>query len=201
MGASLSAQGRARLVQNILGTTFAVPRYIAWGTGAGTTSPTDETVFNEVVADGRTNGSISSVTSSTNGDTYQVTGTLTSLHGGTITNIGIFDSGATPYQTTLQVAVSSPTQTSITVVNPGTGVVPATPFNIQVLSEVMTVTAITGNIWTVTRGVNQSSALSAIPLASVITTVSGTMFAKADFAGLPLNTGDSVTFTIQVQFE
>jgi hypothetical protein len=201
MGASLSSQGRARLVQNILGTIFSIPRYIAWGTGVGTTNPTDETVFNEVVADGRVNGNISAITTSTNGDTYQVTGTLTSLHGGTITNVGIFDSAIIPYQTTLQIAISSPTQTTITVVNPGVGTVPITPFNIQILSEIMTVTSISGNVWTVTRGVNQSSALSSIPLASVVTTVSGTMFAKADFAGLPLNAGDSVSFTIQVQFE
>lgn len=201
MTSSLSAQGRARLAQNILGATFPVPQYIAWGTGSGTTSPTDEGLFNEVVADGRTTGTTSIATISTNGDSYEVTGTITSLHGGTITNIGLFDSGTTPYQTTLQIAITSTTQTSITVVNPGIGIVPATPFNIQVLSEVMTVINVVGNVWTVARGINQSSPLASIPLATVITTVSGVMFAKADFIGLPLNTGDSVNFTIQVQFE
>jgi hypothetical protein len=201
MTSSLSAQGRARLAQNILGATFPVPKYIAWGTGSGTTSPTDEGLFNEVVVDGRTTGITSIATISTNGDSYEVTGTITSLHGGTITNIGLFDSGTTPYQTTLQIAITSTTQTSITVVNPGIGIVPATPFNIQVLSEVMTVINVVGNVWTVIRGINQSSPLASIPLATVITTVSGVMFAKADFIGLPLNTGDSVNFTIQVQFE
>jgi len=201
MTSSLSAQGRARLAQNILGATFPVPQYIAWGTGSGTTSPTDEGLFDEVVADGRTTGTTSIATISTNGDSYEVTGTITSLHGGTITNIGLFDSGTTPYQTTLQIAITSTTQTSITVVNPGIGIVPATPFNIQVLSEVMTVINVVGNVWTVARGINQSSPLASIPLATVITTVSGVMFAKADFIGLPLNTGDSVNFTIQVQFE
>ena len=201
MTSSLSAQGRARLAQNILGATFPVPKYIAWGTGSGTTSPTDEGLFNEVVVDGRTTGITSIATISTNADSYEVTGTITSLHGGTITNIGLFDSGTTPYQTTLQIAITSTTQTSITVVNPGIGIVPATPFDIQVLSEVMTVINVVGNVWTVIRGINQSSPLASIPLATVITTVSGVMFAKADFIGLPLNTGDSVNFTIQVQFE
>ena len=62
----------------------------------------------------------------------------------------------------------------------------------------MTVTDITGNIWSVDRGANGSSPLASIPAISVVDTVSGTMFAQADFGGLPLNAGDSVNFVIQI---
>ena len=199
MAATLTAYGRSSLVQRILGSTLSIPFYIAWGVGAGTTSATDEALFQEVIIDGRTTGTYSQVTTSTTGDTFQVVGTLTATANETITNVGLFTTNVSPYETSLQAPVTSTTQTSISVVSPGLGTLPSVPFNIQVFSEVMTVTNISGTTWTVTRGVNQSTKLANIPMATVFSTVSGNMFAKANFTGLSINVGDTISFTIDVQ--
>jgi hypothetical protein len=200
MAATLTTGGRASLVQRILGSTFSIPKYIAWGTGAGTAVPSDEGLFDEVVADGRIAGTTAEITTSTSGDTYQVQGTITSTIGETITNVGLFDTATEPYQSTLQASVTSPTQTGITVITPGTGTIPSTPFNIQVLTEVMTITNINGNAWTVVRGINGSQALSSIPATTLVTSISGNLFAKANFTGIQLSAEDSIHFTINVQF-
>lgn len=201
MALTITAKAKTSIVQRILhNTTYALPQYIGWGTGSGETSVTNEGLFSEVVADGRPTGTVSSVTVNTANDTLQINGTLTSIYGGIITNIGVFDNGTSPYSTTLQSAVTSVNQTSITVVPGGQGTLPSAPFDLQILSEVMTVTNISGNTWTVTRGVNGSSKLASIPLATTINTVSGIMFAKANFVGLPLNAGDSVNFNIKIEF-
>ena len=80
--------GKAIVTNRILG-SGTEPKYIAWGTGAGTTSATDTTLFTETGS--RATGTSSQQTTSTTNDTYQVVGTLTA--GGTlaITNAGTFD--------------------------------------------------------------------------------------------------------------
>lgn len=205
MAATLTTLGRSGIVQRILNTyatPSSVPKYIAWGIGSGTSAPSDEGLFNEVIADGRAAGTTSSVTSTTSGDTYQVVATLTAGSSETITNVGLFDSATSPYKTTLATQITSAVQTSIQVSNSGNiGTIPSTPFNIQILTEVMTVTAISGVNWTVTRGVNGSTALSSIAASTVVQSVSGSLFAKADFTGLTLNSGDSIYFIIDVQFQ
>jgi hypothetical protein len=201
MAATVTTKGRSSIVQALLGSTLTTPKYIAWGTGSGTSAPSDEGLFNEVVADGRTSGTTSQITTSTSGDTFNVTGTLTASTSETITNVGLFTSSSTPYQNTLAAQVTSATQTNIQVTPTGTGSLPSTPFDIQILSEVMTVTNVSGVNWTVTRGVNGSTALSSIPLTTQLSSVSGTMFAKADFSSLTLSSGDSILFNINVQFQ
>lgn len=66
------------------------PKFVAWGTGAGTTAKTDTTLFTEA-AEARTSGTSSQVTTTVTNDTYQVVGTITSLSAQTITNAGLFD--------------------------------------------------------------------------------------------------------------
>jgi membrane-associated protease RseP (regulator of RpoE activity) len=200
MAATLTAYGRSSLVQLITGSILPIPYYIAWGTGSGTSSATDQALFAEVIVDGRTSGSYSQQTTVTTGDTLKVSGTLTATNSEIITNVGLFTNNISPYETILQAPVTSTTQTAITVVSPGLGSLPTIPFNIQILSEVMTVTGITGNVWTVTRGVNQSTKLSSIPSTTIFNTVSGSLFAKADFTGLSLNSGDKINFNINIEF-
>jgi hypothetical protein len=65
------------------------PKYVAWGTGAGTTAATDTTLFTEVTP--RVSGTTSQVTTSTTNDTFQVVGTQTAGTTETITNAGLFD--------------------------------------------------------------------------------------------------------------
>ena len=72
------------------------PKYIGWGTGAGTAASTDTTLFTEKDVDlstgtgTRTTGTSSQVTTTYTGDTYQVTGTRTATGSGTVTNAGLF---------------------------------------------------------------------------------------------------------------
>lgn len=70
------------------------PKYVAWGTGAGTAGQTDTTLFTEA-SEARTSGTSSRTTTTTTNDTYQVTGTLTANGTKTITNAGLFDASST----------------------------------------------------------------------------------------------------------
>jgi hypothetical protein len=80
--------GKAIVTNRILG-SGTQPNYVAWGTGAGTTSATDTTLFTEVGS--RVAGTGSQQTTSTTNDTYQVVGTVTAGSSLTITNAGLFD--------------------------------------------------------------------------------------------------------------
>lgn len=88
--------GKAMVVNRILG-TGTEPRYIGWGTAAGTAAATDTTLFTERDVDlsatsgTRTTGTSSAVTTTVTGDTYQVVGTRTATGAGTVTNAGLFD--------------------------------------------------------------------------------------------------------------
>lgn len=66
------------------------PKYIAWGTGAGTSAVGDTTLFTEA-SESRTSGTSTRTTTSETNDTYQVSGTITASAGKTITNAGLFD--------------------------------------------------------------------------------------------------------------
>ena len=66
------------------------PKWIAWGTGAGTAAATATTLYTEA-AESRVSGTSSQQTTTTSNDTYQVTGTMTATGARTITNAGLFD--------------------------------------------------------------------------------------------------------------
>jgi len=80
--------GKAIVTNRILG-SGTEPKYIAWGTGAGTTAATDTTLFTETGT--RATGTSTQQTTSTTNDTYQVVGTLTASGTLAITNAGTFD--------------------------------------------------------------------------------------------------------------
>ena len=89
MATLLVNTGKAIVTNFLSGGAATVPKYIGWGTGAGTTAATDTTLFTETGT--RTTGTATQVTTTTTNDTLQVTGTSTA--GGTlaITNAGLFD--------------------------------------------------------------------------------------------------------------
>lgn len=89
MATVLANRGKEIIVDRILG-NGTEPKYVAWGTGAGTAAATDTTLFTES-AEARTSGTSSKVTTTTTNDTYQVVGTMTASAGRTITNAGLFD--------------------------------------------------------------------------------------------------------------
>ena len=124
MATLLVNTGKATVTSYLSGGAPSQPKYVGWGTGAGTTALTDTTLFTEVGAT-RGTGTASQITTTTTNDTLQVTNTLTSGSGQTITNAGIFDNA---------------------------------------------------------------------------TVGSGNLFAKGDFTGVALNSGDSIAFTFKVQF-
>jgi len=121
MATLLVNTGKAIVTNYLAGGAATQPKYIGWGTGAGTTAATDTTLFTEVTP--RVTGTATQVTTSTTNDTYQVVGTQTAGTTETITNAGLFDA-----------------------------------------------------------------------------TTSGNLFAKGDFTGIALLSGDSIQFTFQVQF-
>ena len=121
MATLLVNTGKAIVTNYLNGGAATQPKYVAWGTGAGTTAATDTTLFTEVLP--RVSGTTSQVTTSTTNDTYQVVGTQTAGTSETITNAGLFDAST-----------------------------------------------------------------------------SGNLFVKGDFTGVPLNSGDSISFTFKVQF-
>lgn len=68
------------------------PKFVMWGTGAGTSAITDTTLFTETTDEARTTGTSSRVTTTVTNDTWQVVGTITvATAGKTITNVGCFD--------------------------------------------------------------------------------------------------------------
>jgi hypothetical protein len=89
MATLLVNTGKAIVTNYLAGGAATQPKYVAFGTGAGTTAITDTTLFSETGS--RATGTATQVTTTTTNDTYQVVGTLTA--GGTlaITNAGLFD--------------------------------------------------------------------------------------------------------------
>ena len=89
MATLLVNTGKAIVTNYLNGGAATQPKYVAWGTGVGTTAATDTTLFTEVTP--RVSGTTSQVTTSTTNDTFQVVGTQTAGTSETITNAGLFD--------------------------------------------------------------------------------------------------------------
>jgi hypothetical protein len=88
--------GQAIVTNLVSGLGGTVPRYVAWGTGAGTAAAADTTLFTESSQETRTTGTPTRVTTTVTNDTLQVTGTITvATAGKTITNVGLFDASTT----------------------------------------------------------------------------------------------------------
>ena len=92
MATLLVNTGKAIVTNYLAGGAATQPKYVAWGTGAGTTAATDTTLFTETGT--RVAGTSTQQTTSTTDDTYQVIGTLTAGSSLTITNAGLFDASS-----------------------------------------------------------------------------------------------------------
>lgn len=89
MATLLVNTGKAIVTNYLAGGAATQPKYVAWGTGAGTTAATDTTLFTETGS--RVSGTTTQVTTTTTNDTYQVVGTQTAGTTLAITNAGLFD--------------------------------------------------------------------------------------------------------------
>lgn len=90
MATLLVNTGKATVTSYLIGGAPSQPKYIGWGTGAGTTAATDTTLFTESGTT-RATGTATQVTTSVTNDTLQVVGTLTAAGTLGITNAGVFD--------------------------------------------------------------------------------------------------------------
>ncbi|MEW2301986.1 hypothetical protein AB0958_18765 [Streptomyces sp. NPDC006655] len=203
----LTRKGREIFTGRMIGATptQAEPKFLGWGIGAATAANSDVAPFQEA-AEARVTGTSSQVTTTTTNDTYQVVGTLTSASSQTITEAFLGDSASKPQATTLSAAVASTSSTSISVAS-ATGFPGSGNYNIQVDGEVMTVTGGQGTTtWTVTRGVNGSTAATHSSGATVTggnppgstAVTNGSLLLHSTFTGLAFNNGDSLTATMQV---
>jgi hypothetical protein len=116
--------GKAIIAKRMIGSspTQAEPKYVAWGTGAGTATAADTGLTTEA-SESRVSGTGSTVTGSVTDDTHRVVSTLTAGSSKTITEAAVFDAST-----------------------------------------------------------------------------SGNIYVKSDFAGVPLNSGDSIQFTFDTKF-
>ncbi len=176
---------------------YSGPQFLCIGNDGGTNavSATDQALFTEVGT--RISGTITQVTTTTSGDTFQWTGNIVVSGFSTITNLGLNNSLNSPIQDTLAQQVSSPTQNYIVPLNFNLWPINY-PYNIQVNTEVMTVSGTNGsNLLYVNRGVNGSTPLELIAVGTTITQVEGTLFQHIGF-GMPIfNAGDIIQLTIQ----
>jgi hypothetical protein len=99
--ASVIVNGGQSIVTNLLsGLGGTVPKYIGWGTGAGTAAVADTTLFTEALVSlsaggtDHTTGSVSRTTTTVTNDTLTITGTRTATGSGTVTNAGLFDAAS-----------------------------------------------------------------------------------------------------------
>lgn len=208
----VTAKGREMIVARLKGGTPTQTEFnaVGWGSGApsGAAAVSDVGFFKEE-SEARVSGAstINNTTTSTN-DTYQVVATLTAAGAKTITECGLSDTTTKPASTTVSTAQATGSTTLVVASNTGfSGLTP--PFDIQVENEVETVTAGQGGTsWTVTRGVNGSSdpgvnhaigAVVTLGNAPGQTQTNANLPVHATFSGLPLSTGDSCQFTVQVQ--
>jgi hypothetical protein len=81
--------GKAIVTNRIIG-AGTEPKYIAWGTGAGTAAVGDTTLFTEA-SEARVTGTSTRVTTGVTNDSHQVTGQMVANGSKTITNAGLFD--------------------------------------------------------------------------------------------------------------
>jgi len=196
----LTSTTRSSLVNVITGSGYSLgePKYLSWGTGVSPALPTDIALSNPI--SGVISGTVSTVSTVTSGDTYFCTGTFTASGIVSVTEVGLFTSQSSSTVGTLANQVG-PTDTTITV--SGYSGFPGTfPFNVQVSTEVMTVTSGNGtNVFNVIRGANGSSRVtSIIPTLTPVVGPAGYMFLKSTFSGINLYPGDNLQFNISVQF-
>lgn len=95
----LTSVGKSVVTNLVSGLGGTIPKWVGWGSGAGTASIGDTDVFT-AATESRVSGTVSRTTTTVSNDTYQVQGTLTVAGAPkTITNVGIYDgagSGSPP---------------------------------------------------------------------------------------------------------
>lgn len=126
------------IVTNTLVNLTLTPKYMAWGTGAGTAAVGNTTLFTEdytTTNDGthniRVTGTLTQQTTTQTNDTFRIVGTLTAYGSQTITNFGTFDTNGQAANT-----VTAPSGGNLYIKSDFTGIVLAAADAIQFTANV-----------------------------------------------------------------
>lgn len=202
-------KGLEMLVNRLRGATpsQAEPLNIGWDTGGYTAAKSDVAPFGEA-PEARVAGASSIATTSTTNDSYQVTGTITATGARTITAALLSDTATKPSGTdAVQAGSAVIGSSSGNTINVGTGANFAINEYVQIRTEAMKVTGVSGNTLTVARGQNGSAALTTIAQNDVVTrgnppgstaVANGNLFLHAEHGATVLATGDSIAYTATV---
>jgi hypothetical protein len=205
--------GRGILWQRMKGNGTEA-KNIGWGATAVTGSANANVNLFGPQTEARTAGTSSILTTTQLGDTYQVTGTIVcAVAGKTIAEAGLFDT------TTLSgtSSLSASLVTNATTITLAANIGPTTGnYYAQIANETILVTGANSTTLTVSRAqLGSVTSASNYPSATVVTSggdggaggwttgqtatygasQGGNMFLHADFAGIALNTNDSISFT------
>ena len=196
----LTSTTRSSLSNVILGSGYslAVPNSIGWGTGTANASATN--VGLSYPAGAPVSGTVSRVSNNTANDTFLCSAVLTASGTLPVSEIGLFTNTSNPPVGFLVNPISF---SSNKIVLSNYNLFPNSyPFNIQVLSEVMTVTSGDGSTtFNVIRGANGSNiTTTTIPALTPVVGPAGYMFMKSSFPSIGLQAGDSIQFNVSIQF-
>jgi hypothetical protein len=213
MATVVTTKGKDILGARLIGAspTQTEPKFVGWGTQNGlalTAAATDVALFAES-AEARSTGTATQVQTTTPNDTYQLVATITATGTRAINEVAVADSATKPAQGAVAAAgvVGSAVSTTL---NTGAAFSPGNGNYVQIRTEVMQVTAGSGSTaLTVVRGQNGSSAIASIAVSDVVTpgnipgvsgVTGGSLLIHADHGVNNLSSGDSIQYTIKLQY-
>lgn len=206
---AVTYKGLEMLVNRLRGATpsQAEPLNLGWDTGGYTAAKSDVAAWGEA-PENRIAGASTVATSATTNDSYQVTGTIVATGARTITGVLLSDTTTKPAGTdAVQAGSAIIGSNSGNTVNVGTGASFAVNEYVQVRTEVMKVTGVSGGVLTVARGQNGSAALTTIAQNDPITrgnppgssaVANGNLFLHAEHGATVLAKDDSIAYTVTV---
>lgn len=202
-------KGLEMLVNRLRGATpsQAEPLNLGWDTGGYTAGKSDVAPFGEA-PETRVAGASTITTTTTTNDSYQVTGTIVATGNRNITAVLLSDTATKPSGTdAVQAGSAVIGSNSGNTVNVGAGSSFAINEYIQIRTEAMKVTGVSGNTLTVSRGQNGSAALTTIAQNDPVTrgnppgvtaVANGNLFLHAEHGATSLVANDSITYTVTV---
>jgi len=209
MSSVVTYKGLEMLANRLRGATpsQAEPLNLGWDTGGYTAAKSDVAAFGEA-PENRVAGGSTIATTTTSNDSWQVTGTIVATGTRTITGVLLSDTTTKPSGTdSVQAGSAVIGSSSGNTINVGTGASFAINEYIQIRTEAMKVTGVSGNALTVSRGQNGSAALTTLAQNDPITrgnppgataVANGNLFLHADHGATVLAAGDSIAYTVTV---
>jgi hypothetical protein len=206
---AVTYKGLEMLVNRLRGATpsQAEPLNLGWDTGGYTAAKSDVAAFGEA-PENRVAGASTVATTTTANDSYQVTGTIVATGTRTITGVLLSDTTTKPSGTdAVQAGSAVIGSNSGNTVNVATGSNFAINEYIQIRTEAMKITNVSGNTATVLRAQNGSAALTTIAQNDPVTrgnppgitaVANGSLFLHGEHGATVLATGDSIAYTVTV---